>query len=159
MLAAFSGRTWLQLSAASPARALERRRGRQGQGFVEGAAASPQQAFLKGCARRSLGGEGGTDLPSGPGCWWRAHQATVRGHPWCGKVSASLILLMLQTSSSSSSPTRSARGFASNFAGNKEVMDRQRPPLPSPPPLPTSPPLSRAKRLFSGPGGPSICTP
>ena len=132
--------------------ALEERRGRARWGFVEAGAASAQQAFLKGW-RAGLeelwAGEGG------PGCWqrekvwwvltshrvwpslmWKRERFT---HP---PNSPDLLL--------TSPPTRSPRGFASNFAGNNEVMDRQHPHLPTPPPLPSYPPLRWTKLSFSG---------
>lgn len=132
MLAAFSAPTWLELSASSPASRL-RAEERQARAGVRHAAGLCEQVSGRGKKDRPAVRAG--LLAAGEGVVG-AHQAAVHGHPWCGKVSASLILLTLQTSSSLSLPTCSARGFASNFAANKEVMDRQCPPLPSPPPLP-----------------------
>lgn len=60
MLAAAYGRTWLQLSAASPAPRLGRRRGWQGAGFVEGAAASPPADISEGL-REQVSGRGRRD--------------------------------------------------------------------------------------------------
>ena len=114
MLAAFSAPTWLEPSASSPASRL-RAEERQARAGVRHAAGLCEQVSGRGKDRPAV--RAGL-LAAGEGVVG-AHQAAVHGHPWCGKVSASLILLTLRTSSSPSPPTCSARGFASNFAANK----------------------------------------
>ena len=101
--------------------ALEERRGRARWGFVEAGAASAQQAFLKGW-RAGLeelwAGEGG------PGCWQREKVWWVlTSH----RVWPSLVWKRERFTHPPNSPdllfasppTRSPRGFASNFAANK----------------------------------------
>lgn len=155
MLAAFSG--WAVAAALmfpSPAQHWAEKRltgGVCGRGSM-----GPQQTFSEGrsCVTESLGrGKGGDRLAVGPGTGGELTQATRARSSWYGTVGASLHPA-LPGPLCPSLPAAQPRGFASDFAGNKEVMDRlsalSHPSLP----LPTSPSLRQAERLFSGPASP-----